>query len=146
MWAYENLANRRIKASDAPSCGAWALLEWARQYRNRFFEQLLPKAMLNKPSEADENVRREEMRIEEIEGILGQMNKKIAEDLAEDLRADVSAAVQERVHEVVLHWSQSTWDHTAVSIADDARVNLEAHICGLVRDCIRAIGPASGGQ
>jgi hypothetical protein len=70
LWAYEHLANRRIKASDAPSCGAWALLEWARQYRNRFFEQVLPKAMLNKPSEADENVREAEMRAEEIEAVL----------------------------------------------------------------------------
>jgi hypothetical protein len=78
LWAYEHLANRRIKASDAPSCGAWALLEWARQYRNRFFEQVLPKAMLNKPSEADENIREAEMKAQEIERTLKSFDLKSA--------------------------------------------------------------------
>jgi hypothetical protein len=76
LWAYENLANRRIKASDAPSCGAWALLEWARQYRNRFFEQVLPKAMLSKPPEEEANVREAELRAEEIELVLQKFDRK----------------------------------------------------------------------
>ena len=45
LWVYEHLAQRNVQPQDAPSAGAWALLRWAREYRNRFFEQLLPKAM-----------------------------------------------------------------------------------------------------
>ena len=45
LWAYENLENRKARPEDGPSLGAWALLKWARDYRNRFFEQLLPKAI-----------------------------------------------------------------------------------------------------
>jgi len=59
LWTYENLENKRVKASDAPSCGVWALLKWAKEYRNRFFEQVLPKAMLNKPPEDEDNIRQE---------------------------------------------------------------------------------------
>ena len=94
LWTYENLANRRIKASDAPTCGAWALLEWARQYRNRFFEQVLPKAMLNKPPEEDENVRREKTRIEDMKRILEELNQQWAEDLAANTPATVKAKVR----------------------------------------------------
>ncbi len=81
LWAYENLANRRIKASDAPSFGAWSLLEWARQYRNRFFEQVLPKAMLSKPPEDEENIREEKKSIAEIERVLKGLNQQWAKDL-----------------------------------------------------------------
>ena len=80
LWTYENLANRRIKASDAPSCGAWALLEWARKYRNRFFEQVLPKAMPNKPPEEEGKKREERHRIEDIRKVLGQFTEKAKEE------------------------------------------------------------------
>jgi hypothetical protein len=67
LWAYENLLNRRVKPEDAPSLGAWSLLIWARQYRNRFFEQLLPKAMSAKGDVGEEGRIKEELqRIEEV--------------------------------------------------------------------------------
>ena len=45
LWVYENLVRKGVEAGDAPSLGAWSLLHWARQNKNRFFEQTLPKAM-----------------------------------------------------------------------------------------------------
>ena len=90
LWTYENLENRRARPQDAPSLGAWALLAWARQYRNRFFEQVLPKAMMNRPIEDEENLRKAERRsIEEINGVLQQFNDKMEADLRRDLLADV---------------------------------------------------------
>ena len=59
LWTYGALENRQAKPDDAPSLGAWSLLCWARQYRNRFFEKILPKAMLNRPPEDGENQRQE---------------------------------------------------------------------------------------
>jgi hypothetical protein len=138
LWAYENLANRRIKANDAPSCGAWALLEWARQYRNRFFEQVLPKAMLNRPSEDEENVRREKTKIADIEGILEQLN----EGMDEELRADVPGVLQQRVRDMLSNWGQQS----GVSLPADARTCLDSAVVGLLRDSLRAFTPSSGGE
>lgn len=53
LWAYDNLELKSTKPEDAPSVGAWSLLKWAREYRNRFFEQLVPKAMAAKAKESD---------------------------------------------------------------------------------------------
>ncbi len=131
-----------------PSTGACSLARWAADNRTAFYKDLLPKTMAkaNVNQEEEAAIREERLKIEEVRGILGQMNKQIAEDLAKDLHTDVPAAVQKRVHEVVSTWSQSTWDHAPVSIPDDARASLEAHICGLVRDCIAAVGPSSVGK
>lgn len=138
LWAYEHLANRRIKASDAPSCGAWALLEWARQYRNRFFEMVLPRAMAARPPEADENVRKEKKSIAEIRGVL----ERIRDGKDEELRTDVPRVLQQRVRDVLSNWVQQC----GVSLAADARAHLDSAIVGLIRDSMRAVGPASGGE
>jgi hypothetical protein len=76
LWVYGALENRRAKPEDAPSLGAWSLLLWARQYRNRFFEQVLPKAMMNKPPEDEENIRDENRKIEDIVKILRQYQQR----------------------------------------------------------------------
>jgi hypothetical protein len=137
LWVYENLANRRIKASDAPSCGAWALLEWARQYRNRFFEQVLPKAMLNKPPENEENIRKEKKSIAEIEDILKQFNQ----DWAEDLVANVPKTVRADVRSILEDWARQF----SLAIPNEAKADLEAHISRLIQDCIEVIGCTPGG-
>jgi len=48
FWTFENLANTDVAAEDAPSMGAWSLLEWAKNHRNYFYERLLPKALTAK--------------------------------------------------------------------------------------------------
>jgi hypothetical protein len=136
LWVYENLANRRVKASDAPSCGAWALLEWARQYRNRFFEQVLPKAMVNKPAEGEAHEREERLQIEEIDGILEKFNQAWEAELI----ADVPGTVREGVRSRLADWTR----RFGLPLADDARASLEAHIAGFVQDCISAAGGTLG--
>ncbi len=76
LWVYEHLADRNAKPQEAPSLGAWSLLQWARRYRNRFFEQVLPKAMANRPPGEEEHVREAEMRAEEIEAVLRKFDRK----------------------------------------------------------------------
>jgi hypothetical protein len=49
QWVYEVLGVRSITAADSPSSGAWALLNWARQNPQRFFEYVLPKALSSAP-------------------------------------------------------------------------------------------------
>ncbi len=43
-WVYFHLDVHSVKPRNAPGPGAWALLQWARKYRNQFFQSLLPKA------------------------------------------------------------------------------------------------------
>jgi len=131
-----------------PSTGACSLARWAAENRTAFYKDMLPRVMakLEDGAEEETNIRRERMALDEIDELLGEMNKQIAEELAEELRAGVSAAVQKRVQELVSKWSQSTWDHAPVSVPDDARASLEADVCGLIRDCIAAVRPAAGGE
>lgn len=74
LWAYENLDNRKAEKQGAPSPGAWSLLNWAREYRNRFFEQLLPKAMAKVESAApQEEVEEKDPGLDEVRAMLGQL-------------------------------------------------------------------------
>ena len=75
LWVYGNLANRRVKPDSAPSLGAWSLLLWARKYQNRFFEQVLPKAMGVHEGDEEQNQRRERKSIEEIREVLERMKE-----------------------------------------------------------------------
>jgi hypothetical protein len=59
LWVYEHLVDKAAGPEDAPGAGAWALLDWARQYRVEFFETLLPKALAAKekrPEDSDEAI------------------------------------------------------------------------------------------
>ncbi|MCC6126017.1 MAG: hypothetical protein IT426_13715 [Pirellulales bacterium] len=134
LWTYENLANSRIKASDAPSVGSWGLLLWARQYRNRFFEQVLPKAMTNKPPpEEEENGRRERRSVAEMERVLEGLNQQFAEELA----ADVPETVKTKVRGILGDWER----RYAITIAGEAKTSLEAHFIRLAQNCVDALAP-----
>jgi len=73
-WVYSQLENKRVRADQAPSAGAWSLLSWARKYQSRFFEQLLPKALAKGP-EDEVDVKREKKRIEEIEAAISTVSE-----------------------------------------------------------------------
>jgi len=71
IWVYGQLANDNPTPSDAPSLGAWSLLRWARESPNRFFEVLLPKALVLR-----EKVEGESPVGEEVEDLgIEQLNK-----------------------------------------------------------------------
>ena len=44
LWAYDRMVLKSTLESDAPSRGAWGLLQWGRQNPHAFYFQLLPKA------------------------------------------------------------------------------------------------------
>jgi hypothetical protein len=136
LWTYENLANHRIKASDAPSCGAWALLNWAREYRNRFFEQVLPKAMLKTPPENETNAREEEIRIEEMEKVLRKMKEGAEAETIANLQKDTSSTIRTKVHELTTDWENCFH----VPLTDDARQCLKSHFGRFAQTCMNAAG------
>ncbi len=142
LWTYEALANRKAKPADAPSLGAWSLLQWARQYRNRFFEQVLPKAMAARTAgeEEDQMVRRERKRCDEIEAVLRRFQDAARERWKRELLDDVPGTIQETACCNVSEWAK----RYRLSLTDDARSGLEAQVARLVHDCITALAPASG--
>jgi hypothetical protein len=44
LWTYPNI-QRRVREKDAPSSGAWTLLHYARENKEKFFAQIWPKAL-----------------------------------------------------------------------------------------------------
>ncbi len=57
-WVYANLS-RKPRQSDAPDDGAWALLQWAREFPNDFFKTIMPmiaKSAGSKDAEAEEEL------------------------------------------------------------------------------------------
>jgi hypothetical protein len=44
-WVFARLDDPRVQQTDAPSRGAWNMVQWARSERSRFYEQVLPKAL-----------------------------------------------------------------------------------------------------
>ncbi len=118
LWVYDNLEHRKIKPDQAPSLGAWSLLKWARDYRNRFFEQLLPKALAVKEGRAKEGEAQvvEDLSLEEVKRLLREVGGRPP--------ADVPGAVRGLLSE----WTR----RFALPIADDALAALEADVCRLV--------------
>jgi hypothetical protein len=110
LWAYANLENRKARPDSAPGRGAWSLLCWARNARNRFFEQLLPKALdaRNHEPEEQQMIREEEIKIAEIEKML------------EDMRPYTPQEAKEKVESFLDGWTA----RFAVTLLPEARKTL----------------------
>jgi hypothetical protein len=52
FWYYDRLDDPGVQPADAPSLGAWHLLGWAREHRDRFYTSLLPRALLAQAKES----------------------------------------------------------------------------------------------
>ena len=136
-WVYEHLANRNARPEDAPTVGAWSLLTWARRYKSRFFEFVVPKLLVGRPSEDEKVVKHEKKKVEEIRAIL----KRMQEGLDQELAADVPGTVRKRVQGVLAEWMR----RFGLSLPDDASANLETHVAHMVHDCTQSLGRTSGG-
>jgi hypothetical protein len=137
FWAYNHLG-RRVVPKDAPSPGAWSLLEYAREYRKPFFENLVPRAMAAQSKRQEESAeeKRERVPIAEIERII----KDIDRQWEEKLLADVPGTVREGVRSRLDDWAR----RFHLDLAADARTSLEAHIGELVHKSVEAIRRAPG--
>jgi hypothetical protein len=135
-WVYEHLADRNVKPQDAPGAGAWSLLTWGRRYRNRFFEMVVPKAMIARTDEEEGNRRKERKRIAEMEDILGNLQRQWEQELI----ADVPGTIQAKVRSTLSDWGR----RFGLTIPPDAATSLGAHIAGLVQESVQAISRPSG--
>ncbi len=104
LWTYENLARKGVTPKDAPSLGAWSLLNWARENRNHFFERMLPKAMAAGEKKAEHC----EQQIGEGRGL--KYIEKQVEDMAlkweRDAVADMDGTIKKTVTAQMSDWER----------------------------------------
>jgi len=133
LWAYENLENRKARPEDAPSVGAWSLLKWAKEYRNRFFEQLVPKAMAARTKRVEEDGLGEnaDPGLEEVKKMLADLHWQWEESLAKD----TPGTIQEKVRDFLSDWTR----RFDVAVSAEAAETLRLQMAGLAGDCIKAV-------
>ena len=130
IWAYDNAANAKAKPEDAPSVGAWSLLKWARDNRNRFFEQLVPKAMATKAKEdtRDEGEDNVDPELEEVRRTMRMLRRNWHESLSRDLDGTICSRVEEVVGE---------WCSKYGKAGKEAVEELSASMAGIVSAAIK---------
>ncbi len=138
LWVYQNIENRGVKPENAPSLGAWSLLKWARDYRNRFFEQILPKALVNKPANETEGTRRERKSIAEVERSFADLDESWRAELIVNTPATILAGVRSRLTD----WA----GRFGLVLPNGAQAILEAHLAEFVHDCAKTIAGTAGGK
>lgn len=131
LWVYERLEDRRAKPEDAPSLGAWSLLIWARGARNRFFEQLLPKALAKQSEAGDATGQFAD------DPDLGDL-KKMLDDLTAGWEASLAKDVPGTVLRDVRSELGSWQERFPMELPADACKSLERRMAGLAGRCVKA--------
>jgi len=124
-----------------PSTGACSLARWAAENRTAFYKDMLPKIMAKVDDQAEKeeaNVRRERMQIDEIRGVLREMNNQ----WAEELMAKTPETIRAKVRDILEDWA----GRSGLTIPHEAKFDLGAHIGELVDDCLKILAPSSGGE
>ena len=129
-WVYQHLLVRGVKFEDAPSPGAWAMLQWAKRNQNRFFENVMPKAVAAKekateavPGELPDEYRQD---TSEIKKMLADHHLQWEQEAV----ADTAQAVKDKVAAEVSDWRRrfglelpgeacESWGLQMIELADD---------------------------
>jgi len=132
LWVYENLIRKSVNAEDAPSLGAWALLQWARMNRNRFFEQVLPKAKATeKEAAADRDRQEDEAQVEEI--------YQMIEDARTGLSREIVADMDQTLRHTVLSRLDKWQAEHELDLPSDAREGLLLRMSRIVHEAVDAL-------
>ena len=132
IWAYENLENRAVAASDSPSAGAFSLLKFARRDGGKFFSLLLPKALAIQDKRGDYAPAKVE------DPMIGEINVML-DDLFEGFRQqlldDTPATVQQEARDLVGRWRELHGGE----VSPEASERLAESIMDLVNRCMEAV-------
>ena len=136
LWVYENLVMKGVTAEDAPCLGAWAQLQWARQDKNRFFEQVLPKAMdsIEKKTKEDSAPVKGERLITDIEKMVAdcqlQWERDAVAHMPDTIRETVSARIKDwerRFRLDLAPEARESWTLKMLKIVDQAITAMTKH-------------------
>ncbi len=131
LWVYQHLENKKAKPEDAPSLGAWSLLQWARRARNQFFERILPKAMTVRDRRGGGTIEDVDPSLDEVYEILTTLMRPFEENL---LRG-VPVAVQVEIDRILGLWTR----HFNQKLPANAGEGLAASVTDLVSKVIKAV-------
>jgi hypothetical protein len=139
LWVYENLARKGVAAEDAPGLGAWGLLQWARKFSNRFFEQVLPKARaVEKEAEEDINRKEDEEQIADIRERITEMHLEWEQEAV--------AGMDETLRKTVTSRMKGWQEQFHLDLAADAREGLLLRILRIVKDAVGAVTKHQAGS
>ena len=78
QWVYRHLGDRKARPADAPSSGAWHLLQWARANKAKFFDRAMKVLMAKSaPAAESEPQRHVRQRSEEAQRRIDSLNRRI---------------------------------------------------------------------
>ena len=87
-WVYDNFSNKKLREAQAPSHGAWELLQWARLNKDKFFIQLANKHLATKDDATASKARREQSgKIRDVLERLAKAGYTLPPAIAEDVGA-----------------------------------------------------------
>ena len=139
LWVYENLARKGVAAKDAPGLGAWGLLQWARKFSNRFFEQVLPKARaVEKEAEEDINRKEDEEQIDDIHKLIADAKL----DWQQEAVVDMDKALRKTVTTRMKSWEKQFH----LDLAADAREGLLLRMLRTVDEAAGAVAKHQAGS
>ena len=102
-WVYHHLSHKSAKAEDAPSAGAWSMLQWARHDPKQFFQSVAIKLLHQDTANANEEalVAAEEKSIDQLRARLEQIVQESKqscrrEDLARCSDQEIQAECERR--------------------------------------------------
>ena len=119
--------------SPAPS---WAALSWLETSIRSYAKYVDVVARSLKDDQ--EIVRRERMQIDEIQGLLEEMN----DQWAEELLANTPETIRVKVLGLLDDWT----GRSGLTIPGKAKADLAGHVCELVDQCVGILAPSTGGE
>jgi hypothetical protein len=134
-WAYANAENKAVRPGDAPSPGAWSMLQFAKRDPGKFYSQLLPKV-------ATPNKRADDKQVDPALTMVRGLIDDFIDGLRQDLLDDTPAAVQREARHLVKGWKEL---HGA-GVSSEAAEQLEESIMELVNRCVRAVSEIPGAK
>ena len=137
LWVYENMVRKGVTPKDAPSRGAWALLQWSRENRNRFFEQVLPKAKATeKEAKEEENRLEDEAQIQDMRKMIDDAKLGWQQEAVADMDKTVKKSVKARL---------AVWEKEfQLDLPKDAREGLSLRMLRIVNDAMEVIDENQG--
>ncbi len=120
----------------APS---WAALSWL-ETSIRSYAKFVEVAAKQAGEGHDEQafVRQERMQIDEISGLL----KEMQDQWAEELLANTSETIRLKVCSLLEDWAR----RSALTILGEAKADLAGHVCELVDECVGILAPSAEGE
>lgn len=132
-WVYDRLAVEGLKPEDAPSPGAWSLLQWAKRNLDRFFEQVMPKAVSAQAKAAaagDPCERDDSDDLTVLDRLIDQATRQLNESAMENLPQHVVNSVQSATDELNRKHS--------ICLSAEFRNDLTARMTTLIDQVVKA--------